>query len=60
MSVGDDILCVYARIGGLNWDCYEGDKLAKHPAFLEKVDDYFDSTYCNIFLKIDPKLKRKD
>lgn len=56
----DDILCVYARIGGLNWDCYEGDKLEKHPAFLEKVDDYFDSTYCNIFLKIDSKIKRKD
>lgn len=54
-----DVLRVYTRIGGWNWEYYGGIELSKHPAFLEKVDDYFDSTYCNIFLKIDSKLVKE-
>lgn len=52
----DDILFVHARIGGDNWNYFNGPSIvASHPAFLEKVDDYFDSTYCDIYLKIDPE-----
>lgn len=52
----DDVLFVHARIGGYNWNYFNGPSIvASHPAFLEKVDDYFDSTYCDIYLKIDPE-----
>lgn len=50
----DDILYIHARIGGGNWDSYGGPDLEKKPWFVEKVDDYFDSTYCDIYAKIDP------
>lgn len=50
----DDVLFVHARIGGDNWNYFNGPSIvASHPAFLEKVNDYFDSTYCDIYLKID-------
>ena len=48
----DDVLCVHARIGGWNWTQYGGREIEKQPWFLEKVDDYFDSTYCDIFVKV--------
>lgn len=52
----DDVLFVHARIGGDNWNYFNGPSIvASHPVFLEKVDDYFDSTYCDIYLKIDPE-----
>ena len=52
----DDVLFVHARIGGDNWNYFNGPSIvASHPAFLEKVDDYFDSTYCDIYLKIYPE-----
>ena len=49
-----DVMYVHARIGGGNWDLYGGPELAKQPWFLEKVDDTFDNTYCNIYARIDP------
>lgn len=48
----ENILYIHARIGGDNWLYYEGYKLEKEPWFLEKVDDYFDSTYCDIYAKL--------
>lgn len=48
----EDVLYIHARIGGNNWDYYGGDELTKQPWFLEKVDDAFDSTYCDIYAKI--------
>lgn len=47
-----DVLYIHARIGGLNWDSYDGPEIAKQPWFLEKVDDGFDNTYCDIYAKI--------
>lgn len=47
-----DVLYIHARIGGNNWNYYEGYKLEKEPWFLEKVDDYYDSTYCDIYARI--------
>lgn len=47
----DDILYIHARIGGNNWPHYFNEVVGK-PWFLEKVDDSFDSTYCDIYAKI--------
>lgn len=53
----DDILCVHARIGGRNWSYYNrGGAVSGNDAFIEKVDDMFDNTYCDIYLRIDPKI----
>lgn len=50
-----DVLYIHARIGGGNWPMYF-DRVLGQPWFLEKIDDAFDSTYCDIYAKIDPKL----
>ena len=44
----DNVLFIHSRIGGANWNDYGGNELEKQPWFLEKVDDYFDDTYCDI------------
>lgn len=48
----DGVLYIHARIGGPNWEAYGGPELEKQPWFLEKVDDCFDSTYCDIYAQI--------
>lgn len=48
----DDVMYIHARIGGNNWDYFDGPEIAKQPWFLEKVDDSFDSTYCDIYAKL--------
>lgn len=51
----EDVLYIHARIGGNNWNYFKGpERVAKQPWFLDKVDDYFDSTYCDIYAKINP------
>lgn len=47
----DDILYIHARIGGGNW-AYYCDQVVDKPWFLEKVDDAWDGTYCDIYAKI--------
>lgn len=47
-----DVLMIHARIGGYNWIDYGGEEIAAQPWFFEKVDDSFDSTYCDIYVKI--------
>ena len=47
----DDILYIHARIGGGNWPYYFREVIDQ-PWFLEKIDDAFDSTYCDIYAKI--------
>ena len=49
-----DVLYIHARIGGNNWNAFGGPNLARQPWFLEKTDDLWDSTYCDIFAKISP------
>lgn len=46
-----NILYIHARIGGGNWS-YFGAEVKDQPWFIEKVDDPFDSTYCDIYAKI--------
>lgn len=49
----EDVLYIHARIGGNNWKYFDGPtKVANQPWFLEKVDDSYDSTYCDIYAKI--------
>lgn len=50
-----NVLYIHSRIGGGNWIYFDGPKLTEEPWFLEKVDDSADSTYCDIYAKIDPK-----
>lgn len=50
----EDVLMIHARIGGDNWNYYGGNQLERQTWFLEKVDDSFDSTYCDIYAKIKP------
>lgn len=45
----ENVLYIHARIGGENWEYYGGNELAKQPWFLDKVDDCYDCTYCDIF-----------
>lgn len=47
-----DVLYIHARIGGRNWETFGGKDLEKQPWFLEKVDDHFDDTYCDIYARI--------
>lgn len=48
----DDVLYIHARIGGDNWELYDGKELESKDWFLEKIDDAFDSTYCDIYALI--------
>lgn len=48
-----DILYIHARIGGANWNYYGGPELEKQPWFIEKADDAFDCTYCDIYAKLE-------
>lgn len=50
----DDVLYIHARIGGANWVPYHGPEIKKQPWFLDKEDDPWDSTYCDIYAKIKP------
>ncbi len=50
-----NILYIHSRIGGNNWSYYGGDKLMTEPWFIERVDDYYDSTYCDIYARIGEK-----
>ena len=48
----EDVLYIHSRIGGNNWDYFNGDELKKKDWFLDKVDDNFDGTYCDIYALI--------
>lgn len=47
----EDILYIHARIGGGNWPYYYKD-VVNQPWFIEKIDDAYDSTYCDIYARI--------
>ena len=47
----DDVLYIHARIGGWNWAHYH-QEVDSQPWFLEKVDDAWDGTYCDIYALI--------
>lgn len=48
-----DVIMVHARVGNYNWREFDCHKLVEpQPWFIEKVDDYFDRTYCDIYCRI--------
>lgn len=49
----EGILYIHARIGGPNWVYYGGKDIEKQPWFIEKVDDHFDYTYCDIYARVE-------
>lgn len=56
----DGVYMIHARIGGTsetsNWVSYGGPtEIATQPWFLEKVDDNWDCTYCDIYVTTDYK-----
>ena len=52
-----DILYIHARIGGGNWPYY-GKEVKDQPWFICKVDDAFDSTYCDIYARLNPDITK--
>ena len=51
----EDVLYIHSRMGGGNWKYFDNEskeKLLNQPWFLDRVDDYFDSTYCDFYAKI--------
>ena len=51
----EDVMMIHTRVGGYNWHCgdYGAFWIAKKPWFIEKADDGFDMTYCDIYVKVD-------
>lgn len=51
-----NVLRVHSRIGGGNWPYYfkdeKGNTLYDKPWFIEKQDDFWDSTYCDIYCRL--------
>lgn len=47
-----NVLYIHARIGGRKWEYYGGNELIKLSWFLDKADDYYDGTYCDIYALI--------
>ena len=49
----EGVLYVHSRMGGGNWKYYEDkDSIVKQPWFLERVDDWWDNTYCDFYCKV--------
>ena len=53
----DDVLYIHSRMGNNNWENYDDkDTILNAPWFLDRVDDWWDGTYCDFYAKIDPTL----
>lgn len=54
----ENVLYIHSRMGGGNWEHY-GDKasILNAPWFLDRVDDWWDYTYCDFYAKIKPITK---
>lgn len=49
----EDTLYIHSRMGGNNWKQYEYKKdITEQPWFLERIDDFFDNTYCDFYAQI--------
>lgn len=49
----EGVLYIHSRMGGWNWEHYDGKKeISEAPWFLERVDDWWDGTYCDFYAKI--------
>lgn len=49
----EGVLYIHSRMGGNNWKYFDGkSELMNQPWFLDRVDDWFDSTYCDFYARI--------
>ena len=49
----EDVLYIHARLGSTSWtDEKTKAEVTRQPWFLAKVDDSFDSSYCDIYARI--------
>lgn len=49
----EDVLYIHSRMGGFNWGMYKDkESITNQPWFLDRVDDWFDDTYCDFYAKI--------
>lgn len=51
----ENVLYIHSRIGGNNWKWWPiecRNKLMSQPWFLDRVDDFWDSTYCDFYARI--------
>lgn len=49
----ENVLYIHSRMGGDNWTRYnKKTELMQQSWFLDRVDDYFDSTYCDFYARI--------
>lgn len=47
------VLYIHSRMGGNNWKYYEHKAdITNQPWFLDRVDDHWDTTYCDFYAKI--------
>lgn len=53
------VLYIHSRMGGGNWHYYtEKNSITSQPWFLDRVDDYYDASYCDFYARI--QLKEDD
>lgn len=51
----EDVLYIHARLGSWNWSDINWTFYEKDDWFLGGCDDCFDSSYCDLYARIDPK-----
>lgn len=56
--VGKNVLYVHARLGSTNWSDYKVD--TTHPMYLERIDDAWDGTYCDIYYDLDKAVNKDE
>ena len=50
----NDVLYIHARLGRTNWSGICGESFSSKPWFLGYANDAWDSSYCDIYAKINP------
>lgn len=56
----EGVLYIHSRMGGNNWKYWDLEKrvaLQNQPWFLDRVDDHWDSTYCDFYAKVDTSMR---
>lgn len=49
----DNVLYIHSRLGGHNWKDFDGkQELISQPWFLDRVEESFDSEYCDFYAQI--------
>jgi hypothetical protein len=56
----DDILYIHARIGSGSWTYDYNKEVVGKQWFLERVDDAYDNTYCDIYAKIKSQVESEE